>query len=374
MAAAARADEAGYVEEGDTTPGSTDPEVSLRIRNWSGADSLHFGTDSLRSRDREDNGAESRFNAVEDAVRGINSRFDRLLNILPTDSFTPAPRGRHEGDAWRSAPAPPTPQVRRTGRHEDGYNTASAGYQAPRTRDFPPELPRRDTLRGPAYNDYVEEQLRREEYHATRVEDGKGIASDILTKHLDPKPYMYIKKAGVNTLKKKLEERESMTFNEYILAYIRMVRDPRADQMGNIYHHLEHLQHLAEDALARDWGCARAWSQDTLDDIEKGAYTWQDQHLIQLDRIKHALGAKSQHDAQTQQSREERVTPCREFNGERGCINPTHHGPAHNRFMHICAYCYMQTGRHIYTHGKTACIRKDVDGGVRQKGFSKNGQ
>ena len=210
---------------------------------------------------------------------------------------------------------------------------------------------------------------------AYREDDGKGIASDILTKHLEPKPYMYLNKPGVNTIKKKLEARDSMTFTEYILAYVKMIRDPRADQMGNIRAHLEHIQHLAEDAMARDWSGARGWSQQTLDDIEKGTYTWDDWQLIQLERMKHAINTPRNPQSGIAQ-KDDRVLPCRDFNGERGCTHSAHHGTAPSRFMHVCSYCYAQTSRLITTHGKIACIRRDVDNGVhnpRVRVGSKNG-
>ena len=93
----------------------------------------------------------------------------------------------------------------------------------------------------------------------------------------------------MNTLNKKLEEGESMTFNEYILAYLRMIGDPRANRSHLIYYHMERLQHLAEDASQREWAASRAWSQKTPDEIEAGSYMWQDTQIIQLDRVQKAI-------------------------------------------------------------------------------------
>ena len=67
-----------------------------------------------------------------------------------------------------------------------------------------------------------------------------------------------------------------MTYKEYVLAYVKMIRHPRAGQAHLVYYHMDLLQHLAEDALARDWAAASQWSQGTLDAIEAGTYTWQD--------------------------------------------------------------------------------------------------
>ena len=60
-----------------------------------------------------------------------------------------------------------------------------------------------------------------------------------------------------------------MTYKEYMFAYLKMVRDPRAGQAHLIYYHMEHLPQVAEDALSRDWTAARRWWQGTLDSIEE---------------------------------------------------------------------------------------------------------
>ena len=374
-AAEARGDMECYLEGLERSQDSSDPEVTLRSRRWSGINSLDFGPESVSPREPSTR-TENRLGAVEVAVKGINEKFDCLLSLIPTDTVTPAPRGRNDSGGWAHRQRHDT----RTGPR--GYRPSQhphPGMGSPPPRrggrdDFPAEIPRRETLRGPAYDSYVERQLRREDLYADRVEDGKGIASDVLTKHLEPKPYMYVKRPGLNTIKKKLEVRESLSYNEYVLVYVTMIRDPRANHMNDIKYHLEHLQHLAEDALARDWAHARQWSQDTLDEIEKGTYTWQDQHIIQFERLRSALTCRQASAGHGSQEREERVTPCRDFNGDRGCDKRGHHGAAPYKFFHICAYCYAQTGRHISTHGRAACFRKDVDSGNKQRGFSKNGQ
>ena len=129
-------------------------------------------------------------------------------------------------------------------------------------------------LAAPGYDEYVLEHLRREEFYAPRADDSKGFSNDIFTTVLAPKPYTYHNRPGVNTIHKKLEVRESMTNPDYMLAYLKMVRDPRAKQAHLVYYFMEQL--LAEDALLRHWGVARAWSQNTLDEIERGTYTWHD--------------------------------------------------------------------------------------------------
>ena len=134
-----------------------------------------------------------------------------------------------------------------------------------------PGFPPSQGLKGPCYNDYVLDQLRQEEPLAPRHEDSKGFSKAI---HVHARQ-------GVNTIKKKLEVRESMSFKKYILAYIMMVRDPRAAQTQSVYYHLEHLQHLAENALLGDWPAARSSSQNTLD----GTYLWQDTYTFEMEGL-----------------------------------------------------------------------------------------
>ena len=374
MAAAAQAevDFQQYLEdEGDLYTVDSDHEVTFPSHRQSGVDSIRFGSDPTM--ETSGTGADRRLVAVELAVQGMNDKFERLLSFLPTEGSTPAPRDRRQTAARHThqtpprAGAPPTRQVWAPPAGDYNTRRGHAGPPPP-----PADFPHRRTLKGPAYDNYVEEQLGREDFIATRADDGKGIAQDILTKHLDPKPYMYVKRPGVNTIKKRLDARESLSFNEYMLAYIKMIRDPRADQMVDVHYHLEHLQHLAEDALYRDWASARAWSQETLDEIEKGSYSWEDRQHIQWERLRHAVDASRPAPEGPRAVREDRANPCRDFNGDRGCTHPTHHGTHPLRFMHICAYCYNQTSRHITTHCRATCIRRDVDSGHRQKGFSKN--
>ena len=232
------------IDSAHSAPGSEDQDLSVTVSDLDMA------------------GQSDRLEAVESAVKDINHKFDSLLAAVtataPGAHTVPTP-GLSAPHTPRAAamlntpaggrPAGPTPPVR----------TPMNGMPP-----LPPGFPQPAGLVGPGYDEYVLEQLRREEFFAPRTDDGKGFYNDFFNKTLSPKPFMYLKRQGVNTLKKKLEVRETMSFNEYILAYFKMIRDPRANQSHLIYYHVEHMQQLAEDALHRDWATARAWSQNTL--------------------------------------------------------------------------------------------------------------
>ena len=97
------------------------------------------------------------------------------------------------------------------------------------------------------------------------------MAPDPFVQELLVKPYMYINRPGISTMRKKLDARETMTFHEYIVSFIKMVRDPRAGLHGLMDVHLEYLQQVVEDAAVRDWSSVRRWSQSAFDAVESGA-------------------------------------------------------------------------------------------------------
>ena len=102
---------------------------------------------------------------------------------------------------------------------------------------------------------------------------------------------MYLDRPGMTTIRKKLDARETMTFNEYVVAYLKMIRDPRAEQGQVIDKHIEHIQQIVQDASVREWAVVRKWSQSIFDAIEGGQLTWQDRREIQIQRLTHAVMA-----------------------------------------------------------------------------------
>ena len=402
-----RVAEAARLIQGDTSEAGDEAsqisEVDFHPRHWRGrghSESLYFGSPAERA-DTENNGYSkgTRLEAVENAVQDMNVKFDSLLASLAGDrqrthatgdtldyTCDPSTAARPPGPAAPRRPPQPTDIT-----HGD-ESARFALLQALQERDRP-TLPRASDLRGPQYEDFIREQLRKEEFLATRNDDGKGIVSDIYVRNLSPKPYMYLERPGLNTVRKKLDARQTMTYQEYVHAYLKLMRDPRANQSHLIYFHLEHLHNIAEDALKREWAPIRAWSQKVFDDIEKGSYTWADTQTIQMERVMQALNCQANHRQYTATTGiSERVDgePCRDFNSERGCQLGKFHGSGSHRMVHSCTYCYAQTGKggfppkHCF-HDITHCRRREVDMGmvpaIQQRtnsswntGFPKNGR
>ena len=327
--------------DGDSV--STDPEVSFDIDHGSEPSIEFEETDG-----EVDMAQERRLQLLELAVIGMSDKFDAVMNTLSTT--IPAPSAAARGQDG--------------GRHTQPIQDGSQPSQPTPARQPAPYLaqavlPHHTLAQSqPPFDAFLAEQLQKEDFAVPRVEDGKTLAADMYVKTLHPKPYMYIKKPGVNTLKKKLDARESISFNEYVVAFIKMVRDPRAGQLKNVDNLLEHLQQVAEDTLVRDWPSARRWSQETFDAIERGDHSWDDKHQIQFDRLSHAISAAKgqQNYPQPTERLERKDMPCRDYNSATGCAYQRSHPGRNVTFAHVCSLCFAQTGERA-VHPANACTR-----------------
>ena len=331
--------------DGENTTDSIDSEVSFGPAYF---DHLFLGgrpdtpathNTTAESMDGGDNRHERRLQLLESTVMGMTEKFDSLLLQV-----NPSPRAPY---------GPPPAPHQAASRSADLGQHGGHAYQVHRPAPLDPRLP--------PYADYVAEQLRREEMHVPRVDDGKPLAQDAFIKTLIPKPYMYLERPGAGTIKKKLELRETMTFHEYLVCYIKMVRDPRAGLAKQSDTLMEHLQQVVEDAATRDWPSVRRWSQVTFDAIENGTYDWADRHQIQFERLRHdLLAARSAAQRQSQypqhNPQDRRDLPCRDYNQPSGCGMPRTHVGRTVNFVHLCSVCF-QAGDRIQ-HPAYACNRR----------------
>ena len=251
---------------------------------------------------------------------GMTEKFDSLiLSLSNNPNFCSTQPRDDPGPQRDQLPAQPQGQGRR--------------------HDAVPVQPQQLDYRSPVYGDYVDQQLRREEFSVPKHPDGKALASDLYTVDMIPKPYMYMDRQGAYTLKKKLDLRDTMSFHEYVVSYIKMLRDPRSGQFAMVEEHLEHLQHVVEDAAVMDWPSVRRWSHATFDDVEKGEYAWSDRQIIRLERMQHAIMAARSRPPH-QQIQERRDIPCRDYNSPSGCPNTSSHQGRNVVFVHTCSQCF----------------------------------
>ena len=240
----------------------------------------------------QDDRQERRLQLLESAVMGMTEKFDNILSSFnPVNSRVNIDSHQAHGGGGTERGIPTYGQLPAQPAHHNGgpsqqpshgHHLHQPTYHASRPVPVNP--------RAPPYADFVADQLRHEEFVLPRHEDGKAMYPDLYLQKLNPKPYMYLDRPGVETVKKKLELRNTMTYSEYMVAVIKLIRDPRHDQ-NEIPRDtlLEHVQQIVEDSTSRDWSTVRRWSQATFDAVERGDYSWQDRQHIQIQRIHHAL-------------------------------------------------------------------------------------
>ena len=118
MAAAeeARAETDGYLAGLEVrSDADTDLEVTIRSHQWSEADSIPFDSDPPSRRPYVNTHSENRLAAVEDAMHGMNGKFDQLLRLLPSGTQ----HATHEQFSAGGAPPPSQYyQVQHTGQRQ----------------------------------------------------------------------------------------------------------------------------------------------------------------------------------------------------------------------------------------------------------------
>ena len=221
----------------------------------------------------------------------------------------------------------------------------------------------------------MEQHLENETYRVPRSEGKAHFLSDIHVKELIPKPYMYVERLSGQTLKKKLENRESVSALEYINAFISLLRDKRVPENKDNKFMFAHLHDVTRDAVRRPWREVRQWSQRVFDGVERGEFFWDDSQAIQNERFSLALGGSmtggsylSQPGACTSQEVNGRAcleVICPEFNSDRGCSasisgvkDRAHHIVGGAKYAHICMYC-MAAANQRQPHPVGGCYRKE---------------
>ena len=274
-------------------------------------------------------------------------------------------QGRHDRRPDSTAYSPP----RRTVRRSTTYNT----------HDHPIDSPR--TMRQSADADgFVQTNLDRERY-ATQQSDGKN--PFLLDPFVDPiiKPYTFLERAGCNTLKSKLDARESMACLEYINATHKLLQNSRAYDPEDREDIMAHLTMVTRDAKCRLWADVLKWSQEVWDGVERGDFGWDDKQLIHNLKLDLALANGHQGQGHSQGQGHGRSSNsnyqngpqganhnlCKEFNSARGCNKASHHQGQGGKVWHFCTYCDANRNGQ-FTHSVINCNNKFRDGGGNQNG------
>ena len=198
---------------------------------------------------------------------------------------------------------------------------------------------------------FVRDHLARENMEVPQYE-GKLYTTDMFVKKLIPKPYMFIQKPSLSNMKKKLEYRGSVSAQEYVAAFVRMLSDHRARDPSILVHQIAHLRDVTQDIINFSWPSVREWSHCVFDSIERGDYFWTDVQDIQNDRFRLSYRGRSgqAHDSHTPAHGEGddrlREAVCIDFNN-RVCSHGgkgKSHVEGSVRLLHVCMYCLAMTG------------------------------
>lgn len=226
-------------------------------------------------------------------------------------------------------------------------------------------------------------ELRREENHAGQVDNmvaqedyrqptGNGKAQNNNSETVFYKPYMFLDRENLETVKGRLDAQKSMTAMEYMSATLSLLDDPSAYDNRDKVNILKHLLAVSIDARFRPWPGVRQWTQLMWDNVERGRCTWGDFGFIQNERVRisymsstpsaHANPNTLQSKVPVAPSQEFSNVVCRDFNNPGGCkFNHTHDvGPI--KYLHICSHCD-SLGRKSQHSFQKCRTRSDTSGG-----------
>ena len=268
---------------------------------------------------------------VKNQVADINDKLDILVNAACVN-----PRPLHHSTPPRREIRPPK-----------GPERLPQGW---RDESLPPP---RQLRREANYDGYVDTVCRADRFNPPRAQ-GKALTYD--QSDSMRKPYMYIVREECQTEKQKLDVRCNLTSLEYINALVKLLMDPRAYPTEDQPHILRHLRDVSQDAMERPWVGVRKWSQSVFDDIAGGEFAWSDYQLIQNARVRFAMTAPSQSQAQAKHVGQAKEYLCREFNSRGGCRQRGDHHDGNVKVLHLCAFC--DAVQRQCTHSVVACERK----------------
>ena len=342
-----------------TTSGSVDDLTSTRRSRHSstrGADSIHsasmrslstsaiYRLDSLET---DVNIMRSDLQGVKASMEGVNLQLAILVSAAQKDATDNTPKiEENPTKATTKSTQPP-------------HGTLAINNTAHNKRTPTPG----DLRKAAATTGFVDFHLKKEEMSHVKSDGKNPFICDIFTEKLIGKPYMFIAREGVRTLKEKMEVRSSMKSGEYINALIALLQSPAAYESENHAHMNKHLHEVSTDSLSRPWKNVLAWSQHVFDEVEKKNVQWHEYQLIQNARFRLCFAATdtqfapqvfSQHNSYAAGGK--MLVSCPDFNQAKGCKHKGDHDITGVKFLHVCAFC-MAKGKQL-PHNIIACNNK----------------
>lgn len=236
----------------------------------------------------------------------------------------------------------PTPQSQGTGQPQQPHNAstnAPRGIQTPAGTQIPHMISRQLSL-----EDYVQREMERDRFLVPNAGNNPYV-SNVHAVTVLSKPYMYLHREAVHTVKQKLDARYTMSAPEYIDASLALLADHRAYDPRDFQDMIFHLRKVSRDSLERPWHAVHRWSQFIWDAIEAGDMSWADCDLIQEERLRLCLTAPpsqsmSYYSASGPTKKADmHESLCRAYNSRNGCHHRQSHAEGNTLLLHNCSYC-----------------------------------
>lgn len=296
----------------------------------------------------------SKVNSLEVEVKDIGAKLDILISRLPGMPNAPAPVATPAATNSTVVQA----QVHSHASASKASTSNSSNVLAPITPInsnvsaqahipvSPPQCPLpppQELVRHENRDGRVDHVMSREEYRPIAQGGKHNIAVD----NEMPKPYMYLEREGLQTVKQRLDVRNSITSNEYIHASLSLLRDTESYDPSHREHIFNHIHDVSADILVRPWAAVRRWTQYVWDSVSKGKCKWSDDRYIQDARFRLAYTsgptpAPHSHAAGNSRSSansDMRSVLCRDFNGSQGCRFQYSHDDGNVKYLHSCYFC-----------------------------------
>lgn len=298
-------------------------------------------------------------------ITGLYSRMDTMMKAISdmSSQFSQVNSPRNGNQVSASAPTqpvarPPSDDIQQVALVQQGQ-AQLLGLPAP------PQLRREENHAG-----QVDTMVSQEDY---RQPTGNGKTQTITSDTTFYKPYMFLDRENLETVKERLDARKSMTSMEYLSATLSLLDDPSAYDKRDKDNILKHLLAVSVDARVRPWPAVRQWTQLIWDNVEKGRCTWASYGFIQDERVRisYMNTAPSAHaNPNTQQSKapivvnqEISTVVCRDFNSPGGCKFNHTHDAGLIKHLHVCSHCD-GLGRRSHHSFQKCRTRAEPAGGV----------
>lgn len=284
-------------------------------------------------------------------VTAMNGKLDDLLQAMaklstnaPVNEASPA---LAQQNANHNSNQHTTQQTNHAAQHNHSQNQGRSSSQQ-NTSANGPDFPQHRTNRDISPEEFLEREMNRDRFDYDN--GGKYLyGSHFSSGRVFHKPYMYLYRDGVSTIKQKVEARPTMTVVEYIDATLALLADSRAYHRDDYIDIMDHLRKLTRDALERPWCAVRRWSQFVWDSIEAGALTWADRDMIQEERVRMCLTAATNNASNntmsynntnaTRKNHGAQEVICRQYNTRSGCQFRESHMDGNVFALHYCTYC-----------------------------------